>query len=192
MNKQISMRINKVLKNVLLLGFAPVVMLMSSQSMAVDMVSWSAGTGPDATSTDLYYVDNHDPNGNYYYLSGSNVYQDIYGNSFNGATDVLTTYYGDSFDVFSAAQYEAANYLDYQMFIDENPNAGSTTTDTTTTDTTGGTTTTSAGTVAYNAGDITGTIANIQNTAIAVMGAFITLGLTMMFYRKIRGLASRG
>jgi len=24
------------------------------------------------------------------------------------------------------------------------------------------------------------------------MGAFITLGLTVMFYRKIRGLASRG
>jgi len=183
---------NKILKNILLIGFAPAVMLMSSQSMAIDMVSWSAGTGPDTTTTDLYYVDSHDPNGNYYYLSGSNVYQDIYGNSFNGATDVLTTYYGDSFDVFSAAQYEAANYLDYQMFIDENPNAGSTTTDTTTTDTTGDTTTTSEGTVAYNAGDITGTIANIQNTAIAVMGAFITLGLTMMFYRKIRGLASRG
>ena len=192
MNKQISMRINKVLKNVLLLGFAPAVMLMSSQSMAVDMMSYGAGTGPDATSTEVYYVDSHDPNGNYYYLSGSNVYQDIYGNSFNAASDVLTTYYGDSFDVFSAAQYEAANYLDYQMFIDDNPNAGSTTTDTTVADTTGGTTTASAGSVAYNADDITGTIQNIQNTAIAVMGAFITLGLTVMFYRKIRGLASRG
>ncbi len=186
MNKQINMRIKKVLKNVLLLGFAPVLMLASSQSMAVDMMSYSAGTGPDVTTTDLYYVDSHNPNGNYYYLSGSNVYQDIYGNSFNAATDVLTTYYGDSFDVFSAAQYEAANYLDYQMFIDDNPNAG------TATDTTTDTTTGSAGSVAYNADDITGTIANIQNTAIAVMGAFITLGLTVMFYRKIRGLASRG
>jgi len=31
---------NKILKNILLIGFAPAVMLMSSQSMAVDMVSW--------------------------------------------------------------------------------------------------------------------------------------------------------
>ena len=46
--------------------------------------------------------------------------------------------------------------------------------------------------VNYYAADITGTIANIQTTAVAVMGAFITLGLTVMFYRKIRGLASRG
>lgn len=49
-----------------------------------------------------------------------------------------------------------------------------------------------AATVAYDAADITGTITNIQTTAVAVMGAFITLGLTVMFYRKIRGLASRG
>ena len=184
--------INKILKNTLLLGFAPAIMLASSQSMAVDMISWNAGTGPDATATDLYYVDNHDPNGNYYYLTGSSVYQDIYGNSFNDATEVLTTYYGDSFGVFDSPAYEAANYLDYQMFIDDNPDAGSTATDTTATDTTGGTTTTSAGAVSYNADDIAGTILNIQNTAIAVMGAFITLGLTVMFYRKIRGLASRG
>ena len=46
--------------------------------------------------------------------------------------------------------------------------------------------------VDYDAADITGTITNIQTTAVAVMGAFITLGLTVMFYRKIRGLASRG
>ena len=49
-----------------------------------------------------------------------------------------------------------------------------------------------AATVTYDAADITGTITNIQTTAVAVMGAFITLGLTVMFYRKIRGLASRG
>ena len=49
-----------------------------------------------------------------------------------------------------------------------------------------------ANAVEYDAVDITGTIANIQTTAVAVMGAFITLGLTVMFYRKIRGLASRG
>ena len=49
-----------------------------------------------------------------------------------------------------------------------------------------------AATVSYDAADITGTITNIQTTAVAVMGAFITLGLTVMFYRKIRGLASRG
>ena len=49
-----------------------------------------------------------------------------------------------------------------------------------------------AAAVDYDAADITGTISNIQTTAVAVMGAFITLGLTVMFYRKIRGLASRG
>ena len=49
-----------------------------------------------------------------------------------------------------------------------------------------------AATVTYDAADITGTITNIQTTAVAVMGAFITFGLTVMFYRKIRGLASRG
>ena len=178
--------INKTLKNIVLLGFAPVIMLASSQSMAVDMYQYSAGTGPDTSTTDSYIVDNHDPNNNYYYLTGSNVYQDIYGNSFNAATDMLTTYYGDSFDVFSAAA-EAANYLDYQMFIDDNPDAGAGSGGDTTTDST-----TTTGSVAYNADDITGTIQNIQNTAIAVMGAFITLGLTVMFYRKIRGLASRG
>jgi hypothetical protein len=180
-------KMNKILKNILLIGFAPAIMLASSQSMAVDMMSWSAGTGPDTTATDTYYVDSHDPNSNYYYLAGSNVYQDIYGNSFNAATDVLTTYYGDSFGVFDSPTYEAANYLDYQMFIDDNPDAGSSSGGDTTTDST-----TSTGSVAYNADDITGTIQNIQNTAIAVMGAFITLGLTVMFYRKIRGLASRG
>lgn len=46
--------------------------------------------------------------------------------------------------------------------------------------------------VEYDAADITATIENIQTTAVAVMGAFIVLGLTVMFYRKIRGLASRG
>lgn len=49
-----------------------------------------------------------------------------------------------------------------------------------------------AAVVDYDSADITGTISNIQATAVAVMGAFITLGLTVMFYRKIRGLASRG
>ena len=95
-----------------------------------------------------------------------------------------------------------ANYFDYQMFIDDNYGSeaipafseqslnASVSQDTTGSTTTG--TTTGAGAVGYNADDITGTIANIQNTAIAVMGAFITLGLTVMFYRKIRGLASRG
>jgi len=188
MNKNINKKmINKTLKNIVLLGFAPLIMLASSQSMAVDMYQYSAGTGPDTSTTDSYIVDNHDPNNNYYYLTGSNVYQDIYGNSFNAASDMLTTYYGDSFDVFSAAA-EAANYLDYQMFVDDNPDAGSTTDTTTTT----GDSATSTGAVSYNADDIAGTIENIQNTAIAVMGAFITLGLTVMFYRKIRGLASRG
>lgn len=47
-------------------------------------------------------------------------------------------------------------------------------------------------TIAYNVSDITGTIANIQVAAVAVIGAFITYGLTVMFYRKIRMLASRG
>jgi len=189
MNKNINKKmINKTLKNIVLLGFAPVIMLASSQSMAVDMYQYSAGTGPDTSTTDSYVVDNHDPNNNYYYLTGSNVYQDIYGNSFNAATDMLTTYYGDAFDIFSAAA-EAANYLDYQMFADDNPDAGAGSGGDTTTD---DTTVVSGGAVSYNADDITGTIQNIQNTAIAVMGAFITLGLTVMFYRKIRGLASRG
>ena len=181
---------NKILKNIVLIGFAPAVLLMSSQSMAVDMYQYSAGTGPDSTTTDSYIVDNHDSSSNYYYLNlGNGMYEDIYGNSFNSATDMLTTYDGTSHDVFSAAA-ESTTYFDYQMWADENPDAG-TTTDTTT-DTTTGSTTTSAGNVNYNADDITGTIQNIQNTAIAVMGALITLGLTVMFYRKIRGLASRG
>jgi hypothetical protein len=190
MNKKVSKRMSKVLKNILLIGFAPVVMLLSSQSMAVDMYQYSAGTGPDATTTDSYIVDNHDTNNNYYYLNAaSGLFENIYGNTFNGATDILTVYDGSTHDVFSAAA-EAASYFDYQMWVDDNPDAGSTATDTTG-DTTGSTTT-SAGAVSYNADDITGTIANIQNTAIAVMGALITLGLTVMFYRKIRGLASRG
>ena len=194
--------INKTIKNTLLLGFAPAIMLASSQTMAVDMVSWSAGTDPDTTTTDLYYVDSQDPYGNYYYLNNaSGLYQDVYGSTFNSATDIISLYDGSTHDVFSAAVEGVANYFDYQMFGDDNYPEGtpafseqslnaSGTQDTTTGDTT--TSTTSEGAVAYNAGDITGTIANIQNTAIAVMGAFITLGLTMMFYRKIRGLASRG
>jgi polyferredoxin len=46
--------------------------------------------------------------------------------------------------------------------------------------------------VSYEASDITGTITNIQDTSVLVMTAFITLGLTVMFYRKIRTLASKG
>ena len=183
---------NKTLKNILLIGFAPAVLLASSQSMAVDMYQYSAGTGPDSTTTDSYIVDNHDSSTNYYYLNAVNgLYENIYGNSFNGATDILTVYDGTTHDVFSAAA-ESATYFDYQMWADENPDAGTTTTDTAA-DTSGDTTTTGAtGSVSYNADDITGTISNIQNTAIAVMGTLITLGLTVMFYRKIRGLASRG
>ena len=182
---------NKTLKNILLIGFAPAVLLASSQSMAVDMYQYSAGTGPDSTTTDSYIVDNHDSGSNYYYLNaGTGSYENIYGNSFNGATDILTVYDGSTHDVFSAAA-ESATYFDYAMWADENPDAG-TTTDTAA-DTSADTTTTGAtGSVSYNADDITGTISNIQNTAIAVMGNLITLGLTVMFYRKIRGLASRG
>ena len=186
---------NKILRNTLLLGFAPLIMLTSSQSMAVDIYQYSAGTGPDSSTTSSYIVDNSDPYNNYYYLNDSTgLYENVYGNSFNGATDVLSTFDGTQvFDVYSA---EASHplYLDYQAwsedivvdtaaFNEQSLNA----TDTGSTTTTGG-----AGSVGYNADDITGTIENIQNTAIAVMGAFITLGLTVMFYRKIRGLASRG
>ena len=185
---------NKTLKNIVLTGFAPAVMLASSQSMAVEMYQYSAGTGPDSTTTNSYIVDNHDSSGNYYYLNTTNgMYEDIYGNSFNAATDMLTTYDGVSHDVFSVAA-ESTTYFDYQMWADENPDAG-TTTDTTDTNsgaTTIGESSTGASNVNYNAEDITGTISNIQNTAIAVMGSLITLGLTVMFYRKIRGIASRG
>jgi len=183
-------RISRALKNTLLLSFAPAVMLASSQSMAVDMYQYSAGTGPDSTTTDSYIVDNHDTDNNYYYFNATTgLYENIYGNSFNSATDMLTTYDGVSHDVFSVAA-ENVNYFDYQMWADENPDAGSI--PDTTSNTSGDTTTTSSGSVNYNAEDITGTISNIQNTAIAVMGALITLGLTVMFYRKIRGIASRG
>ncbi len=199
MNKQISKRINKVLKNILLLGFAPAVMLASNQSMAIDMISWSAGTGLDTNTTNTYYVDYNDPNGNYYYLNNATgLYQDVFGSTFDSVTEIITLYDGSTHDVYSPATEQVANYFDYQMFIDDNYGAeaipafseqslNASTVATTTT--TGGATT---GAVGYNADDITGTIQNIQNTAIAVMGAFITLGLTVMFYRKIRGLASRG
>lgn len=201
MNKNINKKmINKVLRNTLLLGFAPVIMLTSSQSMAVDMVSWGAGTGLDTSTTSTYYVDYNDPNSNYYYLnSATGLYQDVFGSTFNSATDIITLYDGSTHDIFSVAAEGVANYFDYQMFIDDNygveaipafsEQSLNASTATTTTTTTGGATT---GAVGYNADDITGTIQNIQNTAIAVMGAFITLGLTVMFYRKIRGLASRG
>ena len=201
MNKKM---INKTLKNTVLLGFAPAIMLMSSQSMAVDLGSWGAGTGLDTNTTSTYYVDYDDPNSNYYYLNNATgLYQDVFGNTFDSTTEIITLYDGSTHDIYDAAVEGVANYFDYQMFIDDNYGAeaipafseqslnASASQDTTGT-TTGGTTATSAGSVAYNADDITGTIQNIQNTAIAVMGAFITLGLTVMFYRKIRGLASRG
>lgn len=46
--------------------------------------------------------------------------------------------------------------------------------------------------VTYDAADAVASIGNINTTAVAVMGAFITLAITVMFYRKIRGIVSRG
>ena len=46
--------------------------------------------------------------------------------------------------------------------------------------------------VEYDAADALSSITNISTTAVAVMGAFITLAITVMFYRKIRGIVSKG
>ena len=46
--------------------------------------------------------------------------------------------------------------------------------------------------VTYDAADAVTSIGNIGTTAVAVMGAFITLAITVMFYRKIRGVISKG
>ena len=46
--------------------------------------------------------------------------------------------------------------------------------------------------VEYDAADALASITNIGTTAVAVMGAFITLAITIMFYRKIRGVVSKG
>lgn len=44
----------------------------------------------------------------------------------------------------------------------------------------------------YDATEVLANITAIGTTATAVMGGFITLAITIMFYRKIKGIVSRG